>query len=100
MAIRQKSGEPRFWEMMDSFVLLAYARLAASRTLLQQLLAYMNLLYTQTIYPFGANEKNDFYELEEQHKQLKSMEMSETSPDTFDEGYIHQLQPEPTLKIH
>ena len=38
LAIRQKSGEPRFWEVMDS-VLLAYASLAASRTLSQQLLA-------------------------------------------------------------
>ena len=39
LAIRQKSQEPSFWEVMDSFVLLAYASLAASRTLLQQLLA-------------------------------------------------------------
>ena len=39
LAIRQKSGEPRFWEVMDSFVLVAYASLAASRTLSQRLLA-------------------------------------------------------------
>ena len=42
LAIRQKSREPSFWEVMDSFVLLAYACLAASTTLLQQLLAYLN----------------------------------------------------------
>ena len=42
LAIRQKSREPRFWEVMDSFVLLAYAILAASRTLLQRLLACLN----------------------------------------------------------
>ena len=35
LAIRQKSREPSFWEVMDSFVLLAYASLAASRTLSQ-----------------------------------------------------------------
>ena len=35
LAIRQKSREPSFWEVMGSFVLLAYASLAASRTLLQ-----------------------------------------------------------------
>ena len=35
LAIRQKSREPCFWEVMDSFVLVAYASLAASRTLLQ-----------------------------------------------------------------
>ena len=41
-AIHQKSGELSFWEVMDSFVLLAYAILAASRTLLQRLLACLN----------------------------------------------------------
>ena len=42
LAICQKSWEPIFWEVMDSFVLLAYASLAVSRTLLQQLLACVN----------------------------------------------------------
>ena len=35
LTIYQKSQEPPFWEVFDSFVLLAYAFLAASRTLLQ-----------------------------------------------------------------
>ena len=43
LAICQKSQEPSFWEVMDSFVLVAYASLVVSRTLLQQLLAYLNL---------------------------------------------------------
>ena len=42
LVIRQKSREPSFWEMMDSFVLVAYASLAASRTLLQRLLVCLN----------------------------------------------------------
>ena len=42
LTIHQKSREPSFWEVMDSFVLVAYASLAASRTLLQQLLACLN----------------------------------------------------------
>ena len=42
LAIRQKSQEPSFWEVMDFLVLLAYASLAASRTLLQRLLACLN----------------------------------------------------------
>ena len=42
LAICQKSREPSFWEVMDSFVLVAYASLAASRTLLQRLLACLN----------------------------------------------------------
>ena len=37
LAICQKSREPSSWEVMDSFVLVAYASLAALRTLLQQL---------------------------------------------------------------
>ena len=35
LAIRQKSRDTSFWEVMDSLVLLAYASSAASRTLLQ-----------------------------------------------------------------
>ena len=35
LAIHQKSREPSFWEVIESFVLLAYASLAASRTCLQ-----------------------------------------------------------------
>ena len=42
LAICQKSREPSFWEVMESFALVAYASLAASRTLLQRLLACMN----------------------------------------------------------
>ena len=41
-AIPQKSQERSFWEVMDSFLLVAYASLAASRTLLQRLLACLN----------------------------------------------------------
>ena len=36
LAICQKLREPSFWEVMDSFVLVAYASLAVSRTLLQR----------------------------------------------------------------
>ena len=35
LAICQKPQEQSFWEVMDSFVLVAYGSLAASRTLLQ-----------------------------------------------------------------
>ena len=42
LAIHQKYQEPSFWEVMDSLVLLAYESLAASRTLLQRLLAFFN----------------------------------------------------------
>ena len=42
LTIRQKSREPSFWQVVGSFVLLAYANLAASRTFSQQLLLYLN----------------------------------------------------------
>ena len=42
LTIPQKSRETSFWEGMDSFVLVAYANLIASRTLLQRSLAYLN----------------------------------------------------------
>ena len=42
LAIHQISQEPSFWEVMESFVLLACASVAASRTLLQRLLACLN----------------------------------------------------------
>ena len=62
---------------MDSFVLLAYASLATSKTLLQQLLACLNFTLDSKDYSVGTNEKSDFYELWQQHKQLKTTEMSE-----------------------
>ena len=50
LAIPQKSREPSFWEVMDSFVLFAYASFAASRILLQRLLACLNFtLYSEDL---------------------------------------------------
>ena len=42
LAICKKSWEPSFREVIDFFVFAPYARLAASRTLLQRLLACLN----------------------------------------------------------
>ena len=72
---------------MNSFVLLAYESLAASRTPLQRLLAYLN--FTLRFRRFNLlvkTKKKDFYELWQQQKQLKTMEISEAKPDTFHEG--------------
>ena len=43
LAIRQKSQESSFWDVMDYFVLLEYASLAAFRTLFEGLLTCLNL---------------------------------------------------------
>ena len=42
LAIFQKFQKPSFWEVINCFVLLAYASLAASRIFLQRLLAFLN----------------------------------------------------------
>ena len=60
LAIRQKSWEPSFWEVMDSFVLLAYASLAASRTLLQRLLACLNFTLESEDLSFWYRRKKWF----------------------------------------
>ena len=57
LAIHQKLREPSFWEVMDSFVLLAYASLAASRTLLQRLLACMNFTLESEDLSFWCKQK-------------------------------------------
>ena len=61
LAIRQKSREPSFWKVMDSFVLLAYASFAASRTLLQRLLAYLNFAIESEDLSIWYKRKSDFY---------------------------------------
>ena len=63
LPIRQKSREASFWKVMNSFVLVAYASLATSRTLLQRLLACLNFTLDSEIYSAGTNENSDFYEL-------------------------------------
>ena len=57
LAICQKSQEPSFWKLMDSFVLLAYSSLAASRTLLQQLLARLNFTLASENLSFWYKQK-------------------------------------------
>ena len=49
LTIRQKSREPSFWEVMDCFVLLAYASLAASRTLFNASLSELYLKFGRFI---------------------------------------------------
>ena len=62
---------------MDSFNLLAYVRLAASETPLQQLLACLNFLLDSEDLFCWYKKQNDLFELWKPDKQLKTMEMSE-----------------------
>ena len=69
---------------MDSFIVLAYASLTVSRTLSQWFLACLNFTLEPENLSFWYKQENDFYELWQLHKQLKTIEMSEAWPDTFD----------------
>ena len=63
------------------FALLANASLAVLRTLLKQLLACLNFtLESEDLYFWYKQKKGDFYELWQQQKQLKTMEMIEVWP--------------------
>ena len=57
LAIHQKSRESSFWEVMDSFALLAYASLTESRTLLQRLLACLNFTLNSEVLSFWYKRK-------------------------------------------
>ena len=65
----QKSLELSFWKVMDSFVLLAYRSLTASRTLFQQLLACLKFYcrFRRFIF-FRKTRESYFYELWQQRK--------------------------------
>ena len=60
LTIRQKSQEPSFWEVMNYFVLLAYASLAASRTLFQRLLACLNFTLQSKDHSLWYKRKKGF----------------------------------------
>ena len=57
LPIYQNSEEPNFWEVMVSFALEAYPSLAASKTLLHQLLARLNFTLDSEDYSVDTNEK-------------------------------------------
>ena len=99
LAIRQKSWESSFWDVMDSFVLLAYSSLAASRTLLQQSLACVS-------FTLESEDLSLWYKWKWFLWTVAAAQEAENHggelgwPDIFCEGFIHQFQPEPTHKIH
>ena len=58
LAICQKFRDPSFWEVIDFFLLLTCASLAASRTLSQGLLACLNFtLYSEDLFCWYKQKK-------------------------------------------
>ena len=99
VAIGQKSQEQGFWEVMDSLVLSTYAILAASRTLLHWLLAFLNFILDSDDLFGWCKQKKWFLWTMAAAQVLKTKKMGEVWPDICNE-YIHKLQPKPTHKIH
>ena len=91
LVICQTSCGLRFWEVRV-FFLLAKASLAASRTLLQQLLVCLNFNLDGETYSVGENKRNDLYGKWRQHKQLKIMEMNVAWLSIYNGGCMHQFQ--------
>ena len=82
LAIYGKAREPSFWEMMDS-VLVAYASLAASRTLLQQLLTCLNFTLDSERFILLVQTKSD----------LSSRTAAQTAENHWDEwGFTWYLR--------
>ena len=67
---------------VSSFVLLVYASSVASRTILWRLLFCLNFTFDSEDF-VSTNEKGHFREPWQQHKQLKTMEISEAWSDTL-----------------
>ena len=77
LVFRQKSREQSFWAVMECFVLVAYVSLAVTRTLLQRLLACLNFTFDSEDLFCWYKRKNDFYQLRQEHKPLKTIETNE-----------------------
>ena len=84
---------------MDCFGLLAYASLAASRTLLQQLLVCLNFTLDSEDLFCWYKLKKLFPWIMTAAQEAKT-DRDERDLSWHDEEYILQLQPEPTHKIH
>ena len=99
VVVRQNYRKPSLWEVIDSFVLLALASLIASVTLLK-ITSLFELYFSFRRFILLVQTINDLYELWQQHKLLKTMEMREACSEIYNERYRHQFQPGSTPKIH
>ena len=98
LAICQKSREPIFWEVIDSFVLVAYTSLTVSKILLQELLACLNFtLNSQDL--FCCYKRRKWFLWTMAAAQAAKNHEDEWGLTWHDEGYIHQFRTEPFRQI-
>ena len=73
--------------------------MAALRNLLQQLLTCMNFPLESEELSFWYKQKSDFYELWQQHKQLKTMEMYAEVPTFKNQMRVKREFSEPASQL-
>ena len=77
LAIRQKSREPRFWEVMDCYF-SSICKFGSFRNPFAMITSLSELYFRfRRFILLVQTKKSDFYGLWQQHKLLKTMEMSE-----------------------
>ena len=97
LSICQKSWSPGFWEVINS-CFNSICMFGSFNNPFTTITSLSELYFRfRRFILFAQMKKSDFYELWQQYKLLKTMEMSEVWPNTYNEGYIHQFQFEPTL---
>ena len=91
LVISQNSREPSFWEVMELFCFSSICKFGSLNKPFATItsLAEPYFRFRGFILLVQTKKKNDFYELWQQHKQQKTMHISETWLHTSDEGYIH-----------
>ena len=93
-----KSQKPSFWEVIDSFCFISICKFSSLK---KPFATTTNLSkFTLDLEDLFCWYKQKKQLLWQQHKHLKTMEINEAWPDTYDEGNIHQFQPESTHKIN
>ena len=76
LANRQRSREPSFWEIMDSFVKIGICKFGSFKNPFATITSLSELSFRFRRATLLVQMKSDLYELWQQHKQLKTMEMS------------------------
>ena len=76
LAIHQKSREPSFWEVIDS-CFISICKFGSFKNPFAMITSLSKLYLRIRRFSLGTIKKSDFYELWQQHKQLKTMEMNQ-----------------------
>ena len=78
LAIRQKSRDPSFWEVMNGiFYFINICKFSSFKNPFATITSLSEIYFKSRRFILAVQKKSDFYMLWQQHEQLKTMEMSE-----------------------